>query len=137
MKLFIHESTPEEQPRPRRFVSVEEANELRETLVHVAQEAERDKETFRREYGKDLHFVYKFKRNERPFFVSAIYHDGKFTYIRSDAQEKPALYEIAEDNGKPNLVEFQMEDGLYIVPKILARGRLSIGKKKLDFERVN
>lgn len=137
LKLFIQRSTPDEPSRPRRFVSVEEANELRETLVHVAQEAERDKEAFRRGYGKDLHFVYKFKRNERPFLVSAIYHDGKFTYIRSDAQEKPALYEIAEDNGKPNLVEFQMEDGLYIVPKILARGRLSIGKKKLDFERVN
>jgi type IV secretion system protein VirB9 len=69
--------------------------------------------------------------------VSAIYHDGKFTYIRSEAQEKPSLYEIAEDDGKPNLIDFQMQDGLYIVPKILNRGRLSIGRKKLDFERVN
>lgn len=137
LKLFIQESNPEEPPRPRRFVPVDEANQLREALVQVAEQAEQDKETFRREYGSDLHFVYKFKRNERPFFVSAIYHDGKFTYIRSDAQEKPALYEIAVDDGKPNLVDFQMEDGLYIVPKILTRGRLSIGKSKLDFERVN
>lgn len=137
LKLFIQQSNPEEPPRPTRFVPVDEANQLREALVQVAEEAERDKETFRREYGRDLHFVYKFKRNESPFLVSAIYHDGKFTYIRSDAQEKPSLYEIAEDDGKPNLVDFQMEDGLYIVPKVLTRGRLSIGKKKLDFERVN
>ncbi len=137
LKVFIQNASPEEPPRPPRFVSVDEANELREALVQVAEQAERDKEEFRRGYGTDLQFVYKFDRNKEPFLVSAIYHDGKFTYIRSEAQEKPSLYEIAADDGKPNLIDFHMQDGLYIVPKILNRGRLSIGKKKLDFERVN
>ena len=136
LKVFIQDAEPELTPTRPRFVPIEEADNLRETLVQVAQDAENDKERFRREYGRQLHFVYKFKKNEKPFFISAIYHDGKFTYIRSDAQEKPALYEYTEDNGTLNLVNFQMEDGLYIVPKVLERGRLSIGKNRLDFERT-
>ena len=137
LKLFVESATPEEAARPPRFVSVDEANQLREALVHVTKEAERDKEEFRKGYGQHLEFVYKFKQNEKPFLVSAIYHDGKFTYIRSDAEEKPSLYEITEDDDKPNLVDFSMQDGLYVVPKVLTRGRLAIGKKKLDFERVH
>jgi type IV secretion system protein VirB9 len=136
LKIFIQDSEPELTPARPRFVPIEEADNLREALVQVAQDAENDKEWFRREYGKQLHFVYKFKKNKEPFFVSAIYHDDKFTYIRSDAQEKPALYEYTEDNDTLNLVNFQMEDGLYIVPKVLERGRLSIGKNRLDFERT-
>ena len=136
LKLFIESATPDDAPRPPRFVSVDEANQLREALVQVTEQAENDKEEFRKEYGQHLEFVYKFKQNEKPFLVSAIYHDGKFTYIRSDAQEKPSLYEITEDD-KPNLVDFSMRNGLYVVPKVLNRGRLSIGPKKLDFERVN
>jgi type IV secretion system protein VirB9 len=137
LKLFIESVTPEEAPRPPRFVSVDEANQLREALVQVAEQAEQDREDFRQEYGQHLEFVYKFKQNQKPFLVSAIYHDGKFTYIRSDAQEKPSLYEITDDDEKPNLIDFSMRDGLYVVPKVLNRGRLSIGQKKLDFEKVN
>lgn len=137
LKLFIESAAPEEVSRPPRFVSVDEANQLREALVQVAEEAEHDKEEFRQEYGRALEFVYKFKLNQKPFLVSAIYHDGKFTYIRSDAQEKPSLYELTEDDEKPNLIDFQMQDGLYVVPKVLNRGRLSIGRQKLDFEKVN
>lgn len=137
LKLFIQSAAREEVSRPPRFVSVDEANQLREALVQVAEEAEDDKEEFRQEYGQHLEFVYKFKQNQKPFLVSAIYHDGKFTYIRSDAQEKPSLYELTEDDEKPNLIDFQMQDGLYIVPKVLNRGRLSIGRQKLDFEKVN
>lgn len=137
LKIFIQDSEPELAPTRPRFVRIEEADELRDALVQIVEDAEKDKERFRRNYGKQLHFVYKFKKNKKPFYVSAIYHDGKFTYIRSDAQEKPALYEYTEDNGTLNLVNFQMEDGLYIVPKVLDRGRLSIGKRKLDFERTH
>ena len=38
-------------------------------------------------------------------------------------------------DGKPNLVNFQLENGVYIVPKILDRAYLAIGKKKLPFTR--
>jgi type IV secretion system protein VirB9 len=65
--------------------------------------------------------------------VSAIYHDDLFTYIRCDAREKPALYELKD--GKPNLINFQLENGVYVAPKILDSGYLAIGKKKLTFAR--
>ena len=49
------------------------------------------------------------------------------------AREKPALYEIKD--GKPNLISFQFENGVYIAPKIIDSGYLAIGKKKLPFAR--
>ncbi len=65
--------------------------------------------------------------------MSAIYHDDSFTYIKCAAHEKPAFYEIKD--GKPNLISFQLENGVYIAPKIIDAGYLAIGKKKLSFAR--
>ena len=73
------------------------------------------------------------KAKRESFAVSAIYHDETFTYIRCGAREKPALYEMKD--GKPNLVPFQVENGVYIVPKIVDSGYLAVGKKKLNFAR--
>jgi type IV secretion system protein VirB9 len=41
------------------------------------------------------------------------------------------LYEIRD--GAPNLVPFQVEHGTYIVPKVLERGYLAIGKQTWVF----
>src|ERR1041385_3907544 len=73
---------------------------------------------FRSEYAGRLHFDYVVdtKAGREPFLVSAIYHDDTFTYIQCGAKEKPALYEVKD--GKPNLINFQVENGVYIVPKI-------------------
>ena len=73
------------------------------------------------------------KAAREPFLVSTIYRDDAFTYIKCAAREKPALYEIKD--GKPNLTNFQLENGVYIVPKIVDRGYFAIGKKKLPFTR--
>jgi hypothetical protein len=35
----------------------------------------------------------------------------------------------------PNLISFQVENGVYIAPKILDSGYLVVGKKKLNFTR--
>ena len=90
---------------------------------------------FRSTYATKLHFDYEIdpKASREPFLVSAIYHDDSFTYIRSGAREKPVFYEIKD--GKPNLVSFQLENGVYIVPKIVDTGYLALGKKKLNFAR--
>jgi len=68
-----------------------------------------------------------------PFLVSAIYHDDRFTYIKSAANERPAIYEIKDK--KPNLVNFQLENDVYIVSKILDTGYLVIGKRHASFNR--
>jgi hypothetical protein len=90
---------------------------------------------FRSSYATKLQFDYLLdpKSLREPFVVSAIYHDDTFTYIKCAAREKPALYEMKD--GKPNLTNFQLENGVYIVPKILDSGYLAIGKKKLPFAR--
>jgi Conjugal transfer protein len=90
---------------------------------------------FRSEYARRLHFDYEIdsKASKEPFLVSAIYHDDTFTYIQCAAQEKPALYEVKD--GKPNLINFQVENGVYIVPKIIESGYLAVGKKKISFTK--
>jgi type IV secretory pathway VirB9-like protein len=90
---------------------------------------------FRSSYATKLQFDFLLdaKAAREPFLVSAVYHDDTFTYIKCAAREKPALYEIKD--GKPNLINFQLENGVYIVPKILDNAYLAIGKKKLPFTR--
>lgn len=87
----------------------------------------------REEYPASMKFTYRFKKNEAPFLVSAIYHDDKFTYIQASPQETPAVYEVKD--GKPSLIQFDFKDGIYTVPKILTDGYLAIGKKRLLFEQ--
>jgi len=87
---------------------------------------------YRASFPTELQFPYRFKAHQRPFDVAAIYTDGKFTYIRANTSELPSLYEI-RDNA-PNLVNFQVENGVYIVPKVLERGYLAIGKQRFLFD---
>jgi type IV secretion system protein VirB9 len=104
--------------------------------IRAAQaQAEEKVNQFRSTYATKLGFDYSLdpKSAHEPFLVSAIYHDDAFTYIRSDAREKPVLYEVKD--GKPNLVSFQLDNGVYIVPKIIDAGYLAVGKKKLNFSR--
>src|SRR5215469_5128766 len=86
---------------------------------------------FRSDYQKTLQFDYELdkKASVEPFLVSMIYHDDAFTYIKCSAREKPALYEVKDT--KPNLINFQFENGVYIAPKVIDEGYLVAGKKKV------
>jgi type IV secretion system protein VirB9 len=104
--------------------------------VQAAQSSAKQQiEKFRSEYATKLRFDYHFepKGMGQPFLVSAIYHDDTFTYIKCAASEKPAIYELKD--GKPNLINFDLVNGTYVVPKIVDSGYLAIGKKKLAFSR--
>ena len=46
-------------------------------------------------------------------------------------QELPALYEVKD--GKPALVNFQVQQGTYVVPKVLDEGYLALGKERFAF----
>jgi len=130
----------------RGYVSAGEAQAYKKELetlrsqtaeqIHAAQaQAVEQLNQFRSVYATKLQFDYPLdpKAAQEPFLVSAIYHDDAFTYIKCGAKEKPALYEIKD--GKPNLISFQVENGVYIAPKIIDTGYLAIGKKKLPFAR--
>lgn len=88
---------------------------------------------FRSAYPTTLQFGYVVTGNRPSFHVEAIYHDDRATYIQVHASELPALYELVD--GKPTLTSFQVEHGVYIVPKILDRGYLVLGTRALRFER--
>ena len=104
--------------------------------IHAAQAQSAEQlNQFRASYPTKLQFDYPLDAEaaREPFLVSVIYHDDSFTYIKCAAREKPALYEIKD--GKPNLIAFQFENGVYVAPKIIDTGYLAIGKKKLPFAR--
>ena len=128
----------------KRFYTAAEVDAIRQTAETVRKEAQAAKDgatksaddrvnAFKASYPTHLDFAYRYTAHAKPFFIEAIYTDGAFTYIKADATELPALYEVRDD--KPNLVNFQVEHGTYIVPKVLDKGYLAIGKQTLAFER--
>jgi type IV secretion system protein VirB9 len=38
-------------------------------------------------------------------------------------------------DGKPDLITFQLKDGTYVIPTVVDKGYLEIGKHKLEFQR--
>ena len=80
-----------------------------------------------------LHFSYRYQPDKKPFHVSAIYNDRKFTYIVAKPDETPTLYELRDE--KPNLVNFQYKDGVFVAEKVIDRGYLAIGKDRISFTK--
>jgi type IV secretory pathway VirB9-like protein len=117
----------------------EEVTELRreitQDLQRTQEEAGKQMDEFRRTYPSTLVFDYQIEKKAQlsPFLISAIYHDKAFTYVKSAARETPTLYEMKDR--KPNLVNFDFESGVYVVPKVIDRGYLVIGKKRVTFNR--
>jgi len=149
LKIFIEpkdQSSIGGQALFQNYVPASEADAYRKEIQAVREQANTEITTaktqakeqiekFRYEYPEQLRFDYQIdkKGSKLPFLVTAIYHDDAFTYIQCSAREKPTLYELKD--GKPNLINFQFENGTYVIPKILDNGYLAIGKKKLSFAR--
>ena len=125
-----------------RFVPSSQIDDYRRQIKLAKAEARQSKEQaqklidkqvaeYQSEYPSSLQFNYRFQRGRKPFMVDAIYHDGRFTYIKASPQETPSLYELKD--GKPNLVNFDFRDGTFVVPKVLETGYLAIGKQKVGF----
>jgi type IV secretion system protein VirB9 len=117
----------------------EEASQLRNQIAQDVQRAQdraaKEVDEYKRSYPAKLEFDYQLDKKAQlvPFLISAIYHDDRFTYIKSAASEKPAIYEIKDK--QPNLVNFDFESGVYVVPKIIDNGYLVVGKKRVTFNR--
>ena len=92
-------------------------------------------EKFRAAYPGTLHFDYSWDQKKGSALgVQQIWRDDKFTYLRGQFQETPALYELKD--GKGSLINFDFANGLYTIPKTLVQGYLSIGKQRVDFKQV-
>jgi type IV secretion system protein VirB9 len=139
LKVYVNEeaSTPRGKPKYYSSAQVEEIQtELTQARAAVDAANRRATElvaTYQQQYPARLRFVYGTPKYEKPFLVRAIWHDGQFTYIKAEARELPALYEM-KDNA-PALVNFNVENGLYVVPKVIDRGYLAIGKERFSFSQ--
>ena len=143
-KVFL---SPGDQPAKDRlaqlpvFVPVAELEKAKqETAAAKAAQAAELKadqtktEQFRSEYPGSLHFDYVWdEKKAKELGLQQIWRDDKFTYLRGQFQETPALYELKD--GKGSLINFDFNGGLYTVPKQLEHGYLAIGKQKVEFHR--
>ena len=136
LKVVIEPSEPSSLSAANgvsKLVSASEVDAARAQAQIAQSRAAQAVEQFRSDYPTQaLKFDYAF-HDDKPFDVTAIYHDDRFTYIKSTASEKFSLYELKD--GKPDLINFQLKDGTYVIPKVVDKGYLEIGKHRLEFQR--
>ena len=118
---------------PPQFVPAAELAKSQEQLAMLQSHVNKAIDEYKSAYPTELKFDYIFKANEAPFDIQSIYHDDKFTYIHTNAQEKFSVYEIRD--GKPNLITYDLREGTYIIPKVMDNGYVELGKKRMEFSR--
>src|SRR5215469_8434672 len=118
---------------PPQFVPAAQLEQSRQQIAALQSHVEQAVDEFKSAYPTQLKFDYDYKANQAPFDIQSIYHDDKFTYIKTNAPEKFSVYEMKD--GKPNLVTYDLREGTYIIPKIMDSGYVELGKKKMEFIR--
>lgn len=118
---------------PPQFVPAAQLEQSKQQLSAVESHITQAVDEYKSAYPMQLKFDYTFKANDPPFDIQAIYHDDKFTYIKTSAPEKFSVYEMRD--GKPNLINYDLRDGTYIIPKVMDSGYVELGKKRMEFSR--
>src|SRR5271163_1041126 len=118
---------------PPQFVPAAQLAQSQEQLATLQSRVNQAIDQYKSAYPLELKFDYTFRANEAPFNIQSIYHDDRFTYIHTNAQEKFSVYEIRD--GKPNLITYDLRDGTYIIPKVMENGYVELGKKRMEFSR--
>ena len=118
---------------PAQFVPAAQLAQSQDQLAQMRAHISQAVDSYKSAYPMELKFDYTFKANEAPFDIQSIYHDDKFTYIKTHAPEKFSVYETRD--GKPNLVNYELRDNTYIIPKIMSNGYVELGKKRMEFTR--
>ena len=144
IKLFLDSTDVESLKKPPTFVPAAEAArtkvELEQTqaeLEHVKKDAQQqvrsDEDQYRALYPQKLTFDFSFERDKAPFNIHSVFRDDKFTYIAANPDEVASFYEVKD--GKPNLVQFQYQNGVYVIRDLVDHGYLQVGKKRTDIAR--
>lgn len=118
---------------PAQYVPAAQLEQSKEQLAALQSHVEQAVDSYKSAYPMQLKFDYVYKANEAPFDIQSIYHDDKFTYIKTNAPEKFSVYEMRD--GKPNLINYDLRDGTYIIPKVMDSGYVELGKKRMEFSR--
>jgi type IV secretion system protein VirB9 len=91
--------------------------------------------SLKRLYPSTLRFDYTWDQKKGAALgIQQIWRDDKFTYLRGQFQETPALYELKD--GKGSLINYDFANGLYTIPKTVVQGYLSIGKQRVEFKQI-
>ena len=118
---------------PPQFVPAAQLQQTEQQLANLQSHVGQAVDEYKSNYQTQLKFDYRFKANEAPFDITSIYHDDKFTYIKTNAPEKFSVYEMRD--GKPNLIAYDLREGTYSIPKVIDSGYCEFGKKKIEFSR--
>ena len=118
---------------PPQFVPAAQLAQSQQQLAVMQSHVTQAVDEYKSAYPLQLKFDYTFRANEAPFDIQSIYHDDNFTYIKTTAPEKFSVYEIRD--GKPNLLNYELRDNTYIIPKVMDNGYVELGKKRMDFTR--
>jgi len=118
---------------PAQFVPVAQLEQSKQQVAAIQSHVEQAVDEYKSSYPTQLKFDYVYKANQAPFDIQSIYHDDKFTYIKTNAPEKFSVYEMKD--GKPNLVTYDLREETYIIPKIMDEGYVELGKKRMSFAR--
>ena len=118
---------------PPQYVPAAQLEQSKQQLAALQSHVEQAVDAYKSAYPLQLKFDYTYKANEAPFDIQSIYHDNKFTYIKTNAPEKFSVYEMKD--GKPNLINYDLRDGTYIIPTIMDSGYVELGKKRMEFSR--
>jgi type IV secretory pathway VirB9-like protein len=118
---------------PTQFVPAAQLEQAKQQVAALQAHVEQAVDEYKSAYPTQLKFDYVYKGNGAPFDIQSIYHDDKFTYIKTNAPEKFSVYEMKD--GKPNLITYDLREGTYIIPKIMDDGYVELGNKRMTFAR--
>ena len=139
LKVYVNAdpNAPKSKPKFYSAAQVEEIQgeltQARAAVEAAARHANDEITAYQQQYPGRLQFTYGTPKYEKPFLVKAIWNDGQFTYIKAEAKELPAVYEMKD--GAPAVVNFQVRGDTYVVPKVLERGYLALGKERFPFQQ--
>src|SRR3954464_7062877 len=139
LKIYVNADPSAPKAKPK-FYSAAQVEELQGELTQAraaveaaTRHANDEIAAYQQQYPGRLQFTYGTPKYEKPFLVKAIWNDGQFTYIKAEAKELPAVYEMTD--GAPAVVNFQVRGDTYVVPKVLERGYLALGKERFNFQQ--
>jgi len=139
LKVYVNADPNAPKSKPK-FYSAAQVEEIQSELTQAraaveaaARHANDEITAYQQQYPGRLQFTYGTPKYEKPFLVKAIWNDGQFTYIKAEAKELPAVYEMKD--GAPAVVNFQVRGDTYVVPKVLERGYLALGKDRFAFQQ--
>jgi type IV secretion system protein VirB9 len=119
-----------------------QVEQARAEALTAAQKAQQQADAYKANYPAQLHFDYRYDaKAAEKLGVRSVFDDGKFTYVKGRFEETPTFYEVKE--GKPSLISFDFQNGVYSTARIVNDGYLAVGgngngkhQEKLEFHRV-